>query len=65
MLATEENQETKVKFTQNDECILENQVREQNTRITYISFVVYRIFELKLMLKEIYNILLIYKRALI
>ncbi len=30
------NQESKVKITQNDACILQNQVRQQNEYVTYI-----------------------------
>jgi hypothetical protein len=46
ILAGNEHQESKVTITENDECTLQNQVRQQYTSITYISSVVCRIFEL-------------------
>jgi hypothetical protein len=30
------NEKSKVKITQNDECILQNQVKQQNKHFTYI-----------------------------
>jgi len=30
------NEKSKVKITQNDECILQNQVKQQNKHVTYI-----------------------------
>jgi hypothetical protein len=56
VLATQENEEPKIKITTNDECILQNQVRQTKQYVTTISSIVSRIFELKSMLRVILNI---------
>ncbi len=55
LTADEANKEkSKIKITENEACLLQNQVRQEIKHILIHLSMVFRIFELKLMLMEIY-----------